>query len=240
MHARISRLVTQALCKPRELPSPSPEDAASYVELWEELCGAGEEMGAGSSTKVVTCCLSLLLRVLLPLGHQLSAAPKACVKQLFVSHGAFALAQLQAAIDAAPAATDAHECAAYVELLLSALRHRDVLTASHSLQAAVAAAAAPLVSSLVPMLKPAAKPQLLVQICRLVTALVTAAQTMPVVHAGLAAVDAAAFSAAAEKAATTGVMDNVRGTCSKLQAAVAAAAAAAVPAAAEPRKRRRP
>ena len=268
MHARVSRLLTQALCKPRELPSV--DDAAPYAELREELCRAALEMGTGSSSKVVTSCLSFLLRVLLPLssvdgktsplGQQLSSAflpllPKVaqgkgnsvCVKQLFVSHGQFALSLLQPTIDAVPEPADVHACAVFVELLLSALRHRDVLMSSSSLQAAVAAAAAPLVSSLVPLLQPGDADRewtsLFVQICGLVTALVTAAQKMPVVQAGLASVDVAAFFAAGEvllasaRGAAPRIQDNVRGTCAKLKAAVDAAAAAA--AVAEPRKRRR-
>ena len=273
MHARVSRLLTQALCKPRELPSV--DDAAPYAELWEELCRAALEMGTGSSSKVVTSCLSFLLRVLLPLcavdggktsplGQQLSSAflpllPKiaqgkgnsVCVKQLFVSHGQFALSLLQPTIDAVPEPADVHACAVFVELLLSALRHRDVLMSSSALQAAVAAAAAPLVSSLVPLLQPGDADRewtsLFVQICGLVTALVTAAQKMPVVQAGLASVDVARFSAAGEvllasaRGAAPRIQDNVRGTCAKLKAVVDAAAAAAAAAAAvtEPRKRRR-
>jgi hypothetical protein len=244
-----------ALCKPRILPSVDASGAVPYVELWEELCNVALELGSGTSSSVVISCLSFLLRVLLPLssidgqttilGQQLAAAflpllskvaqgkgSFAGVRSLFVSHGAFALSMLEATVAGMSDASDVHARTSLVELLLSALRHRDVLQANVGLQAAVAANATPLLQALVPLLEPRtaekAWTQLQLRCCELVMALVHAAK-LPLVLAGMAAVDASAFVAAGEllcstKGVALGVQDNVRSASSKLKATVDAAA----------------
>jgi hypothetical protein len=272
MHTRVSRLITKgkystsevpfpdtpvaALCKPRTLPSVDAAGAAPYVELWEELCRVALELGLGSSSNVVTCCLSFLLRVLLPLcANDLQTTPvaqqtiaaflpllrkvaqgkssAASVRSLFVSHGAFGLSLLQPTISYLAEAADVHARASLVELLLVALRHRDALLGNVGLQAAVAAAAAPLVQALVFLMTPRvaekAWTQLQLRCCELVIALVNAAK-LPLVLAGMAAVDVEAYAAAGEalcsKANARGLQDNVRSSLSKLRAAVDSAAAA--------------
>lgn len=272
MHARVSRLITKgklfhsqhvpcsdpstALCKPRTLPSVDAAGAVPYVELWDELCRVALELGPGSSSVVLNCCLSFLLRVLLPLsskdgqatplGLQLSAAflpllhkvaqgkgNSVGVNSLFVSHGAFALSMLQPTVADMAEASDVHARTSLVELLLAALRHRDVLQASSGLQTAVAAAASPLVQALVPLMAPRAAEKawtkLQLRCCEAVMALVNAAK-LPLVLAGMAAVDATAFAAAGEalcsKGVAQGVQANVRSASSKLKAAVESSAAA--------------
>jgi hypothetical protein len=272
MHARVSRLITKgklsylqhvscsdlsaALCKPRTLPSVNAAGAAPYLELWDELCTVALELGPGSSSVVLNCCLSFLLRVLLPLssndgqttplGLQLSAAflpllhkvaqgkgNSAGVHSLFVSHGAFALSMLQPTLADMAEASDVHARTSLIELLLAALRHRDVLQASLGLQTAVAAAAAPLVQALVPLMAPRAAEKawtkLQLRCCEVVIALVNAAK-LPLVLAGMAAVDSAPFVTAGEalcsKGVARGVQDSVRSASSKLKASVDASAAA--------------
>lgn len=244
-----------ALCKPRTLPSVDSAGAAPYMELWEELCKVALELGQGISSSVVSSCLSFLLRVLLPLssndgqttplGEQLSAAflpllrkvalgkcNSAGVHSLFVSHGAFALSMLQPTVNDMTEASDVHARTSMVELLLAALRHRDVLQASVGLQTAVAAAAAPLVQAVVPLMVPKtaekAWTKLQLRCCELVMALINAAK-LPVVLVGMAAVDVAAFTAAGDvlcsKGAARGVQDNVRSAASKLKSVVDASTA---------------
>ncbi len=295
MHTRVSRLITKgkfscwqivqwsdaaaALCKPRTLPSVDAAGAAPYLELWEELCRVALELGQGSSGIVVNCCLSFLLRMLLPLssndgrttplGLQLSAAflpllskvaqgkgNAAGVQSLFVSHGAFALSMLQHTVAIMAEASGVHASTSLVELLLAALRHRDVLQASTGLQTAVASSAAPLVQALVPILAPRTADKvwtkLQLRCCELVMALVNAAK-LPLVLVGMSAVDYSAFAAAGDLlrskgAAALSVQDNVRSTSSKLKALVdaslalkpskrgAAAGATAIPPARRQRK----
>jgi hypothetical protein len=225
------------------------------MELWEELCSVALELGQGRSSSVVFSCLSFLLRVLLPLsakdgqttplGQQLSAAflplirqvaqgkgGEAGVRSLFVSHGAFALLLMQPTLDDMAEASDVHTRTSLVELLLAALRHRDVLQASAGLQAVVAASAPPLVQTLVPLMEPRAatkaQTQLHLRCCELVTALVNCAK-LQVVLAGMASVDVAAFAAAGKalcsKGAARGVQDNVHSALSKLKTVVEASAA---------------
>lgn len=129
-------------------------------------------------------------------------------------------------------ASDVHVRTSMVELLLAALRHRDVLQASVGLQAAVAAAAAPLVQALVPLMAPKtaekAWTKLQLRCCELVMALINAAK-LPLVLVGMAAVDVAAFAAAGDvlcsKGAARGVQDNVRSASSKLKSVVDASTA---------------
>jgi hypothetical protein len=243
------------------------------------MCSVALELGSGTSSSVVVSCLSFLLRVLLPLssidgqttslGQQLAAAflpllsrvaqgkgSCAGVRSLFVSHGAFALSMLQPTVAGIAEASDVHARTSLVELLISALRHRDVLQANIGLQAAVAAAAAPLLQALVPLMAPRTAEkvwtQLQLRCCEVVIALVHAAK-LPLVLAGMATVDSAAFVAAGEllcstKGVAQGVQDNVRSVSFKLKATVDAAAnakpskrsatsaAAAPPPARKPRK----
>ena len=244
------------LCKPRTLPSIDAAAATPYMELWEELCSVALELGQGRSSSVVFSCLSFLLRVLLPLsakdgqttplGQQLSAAflplirqvaqgkgGEAGVRSLFVSHGAFALLLMQPTLDDMAEASDVHTRTSLVELLLAALRHRDVLQASAGLQAVVAASAAPLVQALLPLMEPRdsekAWTQLQLRCCELVTALCNCAKLCLVVLVGMASVDVAAFAAAGEalcsKGAARGVQDNVHSALSKLKTVVEASAA---------------
>jgi hypothetical protein len=243
------------LCKPRTLPSIDAAAATPYMELWEELCSVALELGQGSSSIVVFSCLSFLLRVLLPLsakdeqttplGQQLSTAflplirkvaqgkgSAAGVRSLFVSHGAFALLLMLPTLADMAEASDVHSRTSLVELLLAALRHRDVLQASAGLQAVVAASAAPLVQALLPLMEPRdsekAWTQLQLRCCELVTALVNCAK-LQVVLVGMASVDVAAFAAAGEalcsKGAARGVQDNVHTALSKLKTVVEASAA---------------
>jgi hypothetical protein len=219
------------------------------------LCNVAHELGTGTSSSVVIACLSFLLRVLLPLsaadsqstslGKQLVAAflpllskvvqgkgSVAGVRSLFVSHGSFAISMLQPTVAGLAETSDVHARTSLVELLLCALRHRDVLQASVGLQAVVAATAAPLLQAVVPLMMPRTAEkvwtQLQLRCCELVIALVHAAK-LPLVLAGMAAVDAAAFVAAGEvlcstKGVAQGVQDNVRSASSKLKAIVTAAA----------------
>jgi hypothetical protein len=225
------------------------------MELWEELCNVALELGSGTSSNVVISCLSFLLRVLLPLsstdgqttplGKHLAAAflpllskvaqgrsSVAGVRSLFVSHGSFAISMLLPTVAVMTEASDVHARTSLLELLLCALRHRDVLQASVGLQAVVASTAAPLLQALVTLMTPRTAEkvwtQLQLRCCEVVIALVHAAK-LPLVLAGMAAVDAAAFAEAGEMLCSTkgvaqSVQDNVRSASSKLKAVLVSAA----------------
>jgi hypothetical protein len=219
------------------------------------LCNVALELGTGSSSSVVFACHSFLLRVLLPLsaidgqttslGKQMIATflpllskiaqgkgSVAGVRSLFISHGSFAISMLQPTVAGLTEASDVHARTSLVELMLCALRHRDVLHASDGLQTVVAASAAPLLQAVVPLMTPRTAEKLWTQMqlrcCELVTALVHAAK-LPLILAGMATVDATAFAAAGEllcstKGVAQSVQDNVRSASSKLKAIVVAAA----------------